>query len=89
VRELRRRVQERLVYPWLAVRRGLTGTVELEIELDAAGRVVALAAVGPEAPRLLRDAALKAVRDAAPFPLPPGVAPRALAVRLPVVFELR
>jgi protein TonB len=89
VRELRRRVRERLVYPWLAVRRGVTGTVEVHMELDASGGLVALSAVGGAAPRILREAALDAVRDAAPFPRPPGLTPRALTIRLPVVFELR
>jgi len=88
VRGIRRRVQERLVYPWMAVRRRMSGVIELELEVDGTGRLVAVAPVGGEAPRLLRDAALQAVRDASPFPLPPGVPPRALTLRLPVVFEL-
>lgn len=89
VNSVRRRIQERLVYPWLAVRRGLHGVVELEVELDPAGRLIGVAAVADQGPRLLRDAAIQAVRDATPVPFPPGLTPRALRIRLPVVFELK
>lgn len=89
VRALRRRIQERLGYPWLAVRRGVQGSVELEVQLDAGGRLARVTVVGREPASLLRDAAIQAVRDATPFPLPPGLATRALTIRLPVVFELR
>lgn len=89
VHALRRRIQERLVYPWLAVRRGVQGSVELEVQLDAGGRLARVTVVGREPASLLRDAAIQAVRDATPFPLPPGLVARALTIRLPVVFELR
>jgi TonB family protein len=89
VRQFRRRLQERLAYPWLAVHRGLHGVVELEVRLDAAGRLVGVDAVAAEASHLLRDAAIQAARDATPFPFPPGLAPRALTIRFPVVFELK
>jgi protein TonB len=89
VRALRRRIEERLAYPALAVRRGVQGTVELEVQLDAAGRLTAVAEVGREGHGLLGEAAIRAVRDATPFPFPPGLAPRALTIRLPIVFELQ
>jgi protein TonB len=89
VRAFRRRIQERLRYPALAVRRGLQGTVELEVRLDAAGRLLAVESTGREVASLLRDSAIQAVRDATPFPLGPGLERRALTIRLPIVFELR
>jgi protein TonB len=89
VRAFRQRIQERLRYPWLAVRQGLQGTVELEVRLDAGGRLTDVAAVGREATGPLRDAAIQAVRDATPFPLPVGLEARALTIQLPVVFQLR
>jgi TonB family protein len=89
VRALRRRIEERLVYPWLAVRQGTQGTVELEVQLDAAGRLSDVAVVGRPIAGVLRDAAIRAIREATPFPFPPGLAARALTIRLPVVFELR
>ena len=89
MRALRRRIEERLAYPSLAVRRGLSGTVELELSLDSAGRLAAVTAVGREPPAMLREAAIRAVRDATPFPFQSGLAARPLTIRLPIVFELR
>jgi TonB family protein len=89
VRALRRRIQERLTYPWAAVRRGLAGTVDLEVRIDGRGRLAGVSALDGRAPAILRDAATRAVADAAPFPFPPGLAARELTVRLPIVFELR
>jgi protein TonB len=89
VRALRQRVQDRLVYPQLALRRRVQGAVELELELDAAGRLVNVGALDRDGAAVLREAAVRAVRDATPFPFPAHLAPRALLIRLPVVFELR
>lgn len=86
VRALRRRIQERLEYPGLAQRRGVQGAVELELHVGGDGRVAEVRAEGPE---LLREAAIRAVRDAGPFPFPPDLTPRPLRIRLPVRFELR
>ena len=48
VRALRQRIQERLVYPWTAVRRGQQGVVELEVRVGPDGRLVAVEVVaGP------------------------------------------
>lgn len=89
LRTLRQRVQDRLVYPWMAVRRGQRGTVELEVRLGADGRLIGVEVVAGPSVDALRAAAVTAVRGAAPFPFPPGVAGRALIVRLPVEFRLR
>jgi protein TonB len=89
VRALRRRIQERLVYPARAVRQGIRGTVELEVRLDPAGHLRGVAVVGSAAAGVLSDAAIDAVHEATPFALPPGLATRALTIRLPIVFELR
>ncbi|MGH7266973.1 MAG: TonB family protein, partial [Candidatus Rokuibacteriota bacterium] len=63
--------------------------VELEVRIDAQGRLAGVAALDGRAPAILRDAATRAVEAAAPFPFPPGLAARELTVRLPIVFELR
>jgi protein TonB len=89
IRALRARVQERLAYPWLAVRRGQQGTVELEVRLGPDGRLASVQVVGDPGADSLAAAALRAVHDAAPFPFPDGLAPRPLVVRLPIVFRLR
>jgi TonB family protein len=89
VRALRRRIRERLAYPWQAARARLGGTVEVEVELDGTGRLARADVVGGQAAGILRDAALRAVRAATPVPWPEPLAGRRLVVRLPVVFEAR
>jgi periplasmic protein TonB len=89
VRALRQRIQDRLVYPWAAVRRGQQGVVELEVRLGADGRLVGVEVVAGASAETLRGAAVSAVRGSAPFPFPPGLAARPLVVRLPVEFRLR
>jgi protein TonB len=89
VRALRERVQARLVYPWLAVRRGQQGTVEVDVHVNRQGRLADVRVVGGPGHDVLRAAAVRAVQDAAPFPFPEGLPARPLVVRLPVVFRLR
>ena len=86
---LRRRIQEVLRYPSAARRRGLTGTVEIEIRVEPSGAVSDVAVVDSSSHRVLDEAALEAVRSLPPLPFPSWLEPRALRVRLPVVFELR
>jgi TonB family protein len=89
VRRLRERVQRRLVYPRMAVRRGEQGTVELDVEVGPDGRLAGIVVVEGAGPAALAAAAVEAVRAAGPFPFPDGLPPRALVIRLPVVFRLR
>lgn len=89
IRALRARVQERLAYPWLAVRRGQEGTVELEVHLGPDGGLTGVRVVADPGIDGLARAAVRAVHQAAPFPFPEGLGGRPLAVRLPIVFRLR
>ena len=89
VRALRQRIQDRLVYPWTAVRRGQQGVVELEVRLGPDGRLAAVEVVAGVSTDTLRVAAVTAVRSSAPFPFPSGLAARPLVIRLPVEFRLR
>ena len=86
---LRRRLHEALEYPAAARRRGLTGTVELEIALEATGRVNDVRLVRSSSHAVLDAAALEAARGLGRVPFPPDIRPRALRVLMPVVFELR
>jgi protein TonB len=82
-------VEEGLHYPLAARRRGLTGTVELEVLIDKGGAVRGVEVVTSSSHGALDEAAMDAVRALSPQPFPPGVAPRSLRVRLPLVFDLR
>jgi protein TonB len=86
---LRRRVQEAVTYPQSARRRGLSGTVHLEITLEASGRVGDVTLVRSSSHAVLDEAAMDGVRALRRVPFPSDVRPRPLRVRLPVVFELR
>ncbi len=85
----RQLIQEYVVYPLAARRQGLSGRVELEVLLDATGRVRAVSLVTSSAHALLDEAAIEAVRRVPSVPMPEHLPRRALRVRLPVVFELR
>jgi TonB family protein len=87
--DLRRRLQQTLSYPATARRRGLSGTVHLDITVDVSGRVSEVVVARSSSERVLDEAALEAARGLARVPFPPDVRPRPLRVRLPVVFELR
>ncbi len=85
----RRRIQELVVYPLSARRRGLAGKVEVEVVLEPTGRVRDAAVVASSSHSMLDDAALDAVRSLSPVPLPENLPRRPLRVRLPIVFDLR
>jgi periplasmic protein TonB len=86
---LRQRLHESLTYPPLARRRGLSGTVVVDVEVDASGKIGRVTLVASSSHAVLDDAALDAMRGVPRVPFPPGVPPRRLLVRLPVVFEIR
>ncbi len=85
----RERIQELVVYPLAARRRGLAGRVEIELLLEPSGRVRDVAVVASSSHALLDEAAVEAVRSLVPQPLPEHLPHRSLRVRLPVVFQLR
>ena len=85
----RQRIQGALNYPPTARRRGLGGTVQLEIDLLPSGRVASVVVRSSSSHEVLDEAALETVRQLAPDPFPPGLPSRPLRIRLPIVFELR
>ena len=87
-RHIRQRIQETLEYPPAARRRGIKGTVLLELLIKPDGAISAVVKVS-SSHRLLDDAALETVRNLPRQPFPPGLAPRQLTVPLPVVFDLK
>jgi protein TonB len=85
----RRRIQEALEYPLAARRRGLAGTVELEVLLEPSGRVTAARVVSSSSHAVLDDAALRAVRGLGAEPFPERLPRKSLRIRIPLAFELR
>lgn len=82
VAEIRRRIQEALVYPALARRRALEGESEVAFEIAPGGRPDAIELVRSSGSVLLDRAAQRAVQDAAPLPPVLG------RLRIPVRFVL-
>ncbi len=82
IAEIRRRIQEALVYPRLARRREIEGESEVEFAIAADGGASDIALVRSSGSALLDAAAARAVRDAAPLPPVLG------RLRVPVRFEL-
>ncbi len=85
---LRQRIQQSLRYPLAARRRGLSGTVHVEIVIRPDGVIGGVAVADSSSHAILDDAAVDTIRRLAPAPFPSDVQPRTLRVRLPVVFAL-
>jgi protein TonB len=86
---LRQRVQEALRYPLSARRRGVTGTVHVDLVIEPDGKLATVGIAASSSHGLLDAAAVEAVMSVAPLPFPAGLPRRAIRVRLPVVFDLR
>jgi periplasmic protein TonB len=86
---VRRRIQESIQYPTSARRRGIKGTVNLEILIKADGAISSVSVAGSSTHSELDEAAVEAVRSLSPQPFPTGLKPRPLRVKLPIVFDLQ
>ena len=86
---IRDQIQGALHYPAAAVRRGLNGTVLVEIVLHTDGRVERVEVLRSSAHRVLDEAAIGSVKRAAPYSFLSALPARQITVRLPIVFELK
>ena len=87
--ELLRRLRRALVYPSQARQRRLMGVVELVLEIQPSGTITQVTVVASSSHQILDDAAVETLRGLGRLTFPPGVRPRKLSVRVPVVYELR
>jgi len=86
---VRERIANCKKYPSLARRRHLQGRVGVRFLLAGTGEAREISVSASSGQEILDRAALKAVQDAAPFPLPPaGLFDEAPMVELNIVFEL-
>ena len=86
---LRKRIQESVRYPSSARRRGLAGTVSVEILILANGTIGDVTLLESSTHQVLDDAALETIRALPRMPLPAQLPARPLRVRVPVVFQMR
>ncbi|MFP2927548.1 energy transducer TonB [Pyxidicoccus sp. 3LG] len=80
---------ENVRYPHQAAMAGIEGKLVVQISVDARGRLLGLKVLGYCPHYVLCDAAMQAVRDAAPFPPPPPELGGRVTVELPFNFYLR
>lgn len=86
---IRQAVDAHKIYPRLARRMGEEGRVVLAFVIEADGRLVGVRVVESSGSELLDEAALGAVREAAPFPaFPAGVERKRWEFTLPLSFSL-
>lgn len=86
---LRQRIQQSVRYPPNARRRGLAGTVSVEILILPNGSIADVTLLESSSHAVLDDAALDTIRSLPRVPLPPELPARPLRVRVPVVFQMR
>ncbi|MCP3065545.1 energy transducer TonB [Myxococcus sp. K38C18041901] len=80
---------ENVRYPHQAAMAGIEGRFALRITVGTRGQLLALAIVGRCPHYVLCDAAMAAVREAAPFPPPPSALGPRVTVELPFNYHLR
>ena len=86
---LRRRITETLVFPPMALRRGLRGTAQVALEIQPNGAISQVTLVSSSSHPMLDEAAIDAVHSVGRVPFPAGLPPRRLRGEIPVVFDLR
>lgn len=79
------RVEDRKEYPFMAVRRNLTGVVTVGVAIDTDGNLVESYIVQSSGAKILDEAGLKAVQKSCPFPHDVG---RTLRMNIPISFYL-
>ncbi|MFZ5758860.1 MAG: energy transducer TonB [Thermodesulfobacteriota bacterium] len=88
--DIRQRIERSRQYPLPARRRGEEGRVTVAFALDHDGNLESVDLASSCRHRRLNQAALAAVRQAAPFPAPPaGIFPAPLALSVELVFSLQ
>jgi protein TonB len=80
---------ENVRYPHQAAMAGIQGKLVVRISVGARGQILGLGVLGNCPHFVLCDAAMQAVRDAAPFPPPPPELGGRVTVELPFNYHLR
>lgn len=82
-------IYSRVVYPGRAIDRNQEGTVQLTVRLKKDGELIEASLAEESEYSLLNRAALKAVKDAAPFPTAPEkLAEEELVLDIPIRFQI-
>ncbi len=83
-------IYKSIAYPNRAAEKNQQGTVRIGLVVDRSGELLSVVATQESEYRLLNQAALKAVKKAAPFPaLPEGIKADSFELNLPITFRLQ
>ena len=82
---IKKRIRQHLVYNPQAKRMGIQGTVSISFTIERDGRARNIAVINTSGNDALDESAVKAVRNASPFPLPPETA----RIIIPISFSLK
>jgi protein TonB len=85
--ELQRRIQEQERYPKEAQKRGISGVISVQFQLNDQGQITEIHANSQGKPDVLVEAALASVRAASPFSPPPAGISRNFEI--PVDFKIK
>ncbi len=86
---IRRRIEARKNYPFMARRMGIEGRVITEFTIDKNGGLLGLKIKRTSGYTILDQAAINAIKDAAPFPpLPHNISKVKITIILPIWFQL-
>ncbi len=85
---LTRGIAKHKSYPKIAARRGWEGTVMLTLKIDSSGNVLSATVRDSSGHDALDKRALKMVKKAAPFPVPPEILQGPFTISVPVAFKL-
>lgn len=86
---VRMRIESKKKYPHTAVRRRIEGRVVVRFIIGSDGQAMSVEIVQKTRHRLLNDAALEAIKDASPFPVPPAqLFDGPVTLEIGIVFEL-
>jgi protein TonB len=86
--KLRESILKGVRYPASARRRGVAGTVQIELTIRPSGAIGAVVVVGSSSHEVLDRAAVETIQSLRLPPFPPDLPARELRVRVPVVFRL-
>lgn len=86
--KLRESILKGVRYPASARRRGVAGTVQIELTIRPSGAIGTIVVVGSSSHEVLDRAAVESIQSLRLPPFPPDLRARELRVRLPVVFRL-
>lgn len=79
------RVESRKEYPYMAMRRNLTGTVTVQVTIGVDGSLYGAEVISSSGAKMLDEAGLKAVKNSCPFPHDVG---RTICMNIPISFYL-